>query len=535
MKRLKKVLSIVLIAVFLTGFLPNLNLPGFTIVTEAEAAIKDPVLKENNAALFIGNGSYKIKISNTTISSIITYSSKNSNVATVSTTGAVTPKSVGTALIEINVKQNKKTYKLTLNATVKEPYIDITKSTNSLKTDETYQFEATTYGIDGQISWGISDSSIASIDIQGKFTAYKQGKVIVYAKAGNKSAECSVEISPNNLINNSNNQNGSNSGSLSVADIYDKCSPSAVEISVTDTYGLDSLGSGFFIDKDTVVTNYHVIEGAKKIQVTTYDKVVHDVDTIIGYDEKLDIAILEVKADCQPLTISQRKSRTGEEVYALGSPLGLTGTITKGMITTASRTIEDVDYIQTDAALSPGNSGGPLLNTYGEVIGINTMYYPDGQNLNFSINIDAIEKVYTGRPILVSDYITNYQNNFLANMAYKVDTFSVNKYNPPQLIDAYKGVKGNFDKRSFDEYCFYVGVAGWKYLIISVTDSSEYSISNVDVSIDYGFLTSYNPSGKVVDSYKIVSYYLTPGYYTVRISTNYLDNSKTQSYSFFIK
>jgi serine protease Do len=142
-----------------------------------------------------------------------------------------------------------------------------------------------------------------------------------------------------------------------------------------------SLGSGFIIDKaGYIVTNNHVIENADKVSVILQDDTVLDA-TIVGRDEKVDVALLKVntKADLKPLPWGDSdKIRVGEWVLAIGNPFGLGGSVSAGIISARARDInagQYDDFIQTDAAINRGNSGGPLLNTKGEVIGIDTAIY----------------------------------------------------------------------------------------------------------------------------------------------------------------
>ncbi len=95
---------------------------------------------------------------------------------------------------------------------------------------------------------------------------------------------------------------------------------------------------------------------------------------------------------------------TGETVYAVGSSKGLTGTLSDGLVSTASRIVDDVDCIQITAAISSGNSGGPLINIYGEVIGSNTMSLASGQNLNFAVNITELQAVETTNAMTMAEF-----------------------------------------------------------------------------------------------------------------------------------
>ncbi len=183
---------------------------------------------------------------------------------------------------------------------------------------------------------------------------------------------------------------------LSSEQVFKKISPAVVEIQVDDAAGLyTTLGSGFFIDdQGTLVTNYHVIDGAVSGQITLEDGSVCGIDAVLGYDASLDIAVLRADLEGNPwLALAEDGVVTGETIYALGSSEGLTSTFSSGNVSTASRMIDGVRYIQITAPISHGNSGGPLVNAFGEVVGINTMGSNEGQNLNFAIDIRELNKV----------------------------------------------------------------------------------------------------------------------------------------------
>jgi serine protease Do len=159
---------------------------------------------------------------------------------------------------------------------------------------------------------------------------------------------------------------------------------------------LQSLGSGFIIDPaGIVVTNNHVIESADEITVTLQDNTSLKA-TLVGRDERTDIAVLKVTPD-KPLTAvhfgDSDRSRVGDWVLAIGNPFGLGGSVTAGIISARHRDIQQGPYdnfIQTDAAINRGNSGGPLFNMDGEVIGINTaIYSPSGGSIGIGFSIPS--------------------------------------------------------------------------------------------------------------------------------------------------
>lgn len=190
-------------------------------------------------------------------------------------------------------------------------------------------------------------------------------------------------------------------------ELYTMVTPSVVEIHVYDKNGeYFAQGSGFFIDAEgTAVTNYHVIEEAYSADAITSDECAHTVTKVIAWDKELDLAIIQCDiSNSQPLMISQREITTGETVYTVGSSLGLTGTISDGIVSAASREVEGVECIQITAPISHGNSGGPLLNRFGEAIGINSMTLNEGQNLNFAINIHLLDSLDRSSPVTMEEF-----------------------------------------------------------------------------------------------------------------------------------
>ena len=155
------------------------------------------------------------------------------------------------------------------------------------------------------------------------------------------------------------------------------------------------VGSGFIITDDgLIVTNHHVIDSATQVTIKMASGEEYDA-TIIGSDPLTDIALLDIEGTGFP-TVSFGSSdalRVGEEVIAVGSPFGLGGTVTSGIISAKSRNINSGpfdDFIQTDAAINRGNSGGPLFNMDGEVVGVNTaIYSPDGGSVGIGFSVPA--------------------------------------------------------------------------------------------------------------------------------------------------
>jgi serine protease Do len=161
---------------------------------------------------------------------------------------------------------------------------------------------------------------------------------------------------------------------------------------------MQSLGSGFIVDPaGIIVTNNHVIEGADEISVTLQDNTTLKA-TLIGHDDRTDLAVLQVHPE-KPLPAvhfgDSDHSRVGDWVLAIGNPFGLGGTVTAGIVSARGRDIQQGpydDFIQTDAAINRGNSGGPLFNMDGEVVGINTaIYSPSGGSIGIGFSIPSDE------------------------------------------------------------------------------------------------------------------------------------------------
>lgn len=158
-----------------------------------------------------------------------------------------------------------------------------------------------------------------------------------------------------------------------------------------------SQGTGFLITDDGyIITNYHVMEGISAARVITSDMQQHNAVTMLGVNLALDLALLKISGNFDSLDLGDSDDvRIGEKVIAIGNPLGLSFTTTEGIISARDRVGPNgLDiYFQTDVGLNPGNSGGPLINTEGEVIGINNFKISSAEGLGFAIEINPTIKV----------------------------------------------------------------------------------------------------------------------------------------------
>jgi serine protease Do len=162
-----------------------------------------------------------------------------------------------------------------------------------------------------------------------------------------------------------------------------------------------SLGSGFIVSSDGyILTNAHVVDGANVVTVKLTDKREFRAK-VVGADKQSDVAVLKIDASNLPIVKigDPNQSKVGQWVVAIGSPYGFDNTVTSGIISAKSRSLPNENYtpfIQTDVPVNPGNSGGPLFNLQGEVIGINSMIYSQTggfQGLSFAIPINEAIKV----------------------------------------------------------------------------------------------------------------------------------------------
>ena len=190
---------------------------------------------------------------------------------------------------------------------------------------------------------------------------------------------------------------------MSPSQVYAQCVNSVVAVYCSYNAG-GSSGSGFILTEDGyMVTNYHVVEGANQITVTTYDAQEFEAK-LIGYDATNDIALLKAEATgLQAVTVGSSSALAiGDQVVAIGNPLGeLAATLTVGYVSAKDRDVNTdgtvINMLQTDAAINPGNSGGPLFNMYGQVIGITTAKYSGTtdsgasiEGIGFAIPIDDV-------------------------------------------------------------------------------------------------------------------------------------------------
>jgi S1-C subfamily serine protease len=207
--------------------------------------------------------------------------------------------------------------------------------------------------------------------------------------------------------------------------VYEKVADGVVNVTSTavqmdfffNAFPTQGSGSGSIIDtRGHILTNYHVVENAQKLEVTLADESKWQA-RLVGSDPDNDLAVIRIEAPKEKLKVipmgDSRQLRIGQKVLAIGNPFGLQRTLTTGIISSLGRTIRSdtgtlrEDIIQTDAAINPGNSGGPLLNSEGEIIGINSaIISPSGGSvgIGFAIPVNTAKRVIP--ELIAKGYVT---------------------------------------------------------------------------------------------------------------------------------
>lgn len=273
-------------------------------------------------------------------------------------------------------------------------------------------------------------------------------------------------------------------GGMSVNEIYERAAPGVVQIASTnktaDAFSGDlpssALGSGFVVDKaGHIVTNFHVVEDADEIRVSFSNRDTVEAE-LVGTDPSTDLAVLRVESQASALTPlplgDSDLVRVGDPVVAIGNPFGLDRTATAGIVSALQRLITapnqfTIDHvIQTDAPINRGNSGGPLLNAQGEVIGVNTQIETGGIStgnvgIGFSVPSNTVEDVVA--QILQSGRV---EHAYLGIAGHAVTPDLAETYNLPVeagvLVEDVRSASGA-DKAGLDAGETRVVVAGETY------------------------------------------------------------------------
>ena len=362
--------------------IPNTNT---YIVSAKNTQTISPKLNNSKIALTIAEKSF-LELEHA--SKYVTWKSENNSIVTVNEYGEMTAVSEGVTQVfafhdKVVYACKVTVYKERLQTTAKEYYVyentSIPVTLLNKKKNESIRAVSSNEAIVsvGEITW---DKNTANLPIK----LGKKGSAVITIQRTKSVEPCNITI---HVIDKSERI------VPEATEIYSKVSKSMVEIKILDDKKQESLGSGFFIGEGMILTNYHVIEGASSISVEDYEGKEFLVTSIYDYNKTYDLAVLGVQGTKEALPICEDKVISGEKVYTLGSPYGYTGTFSSGIVGTALRVMDEVDYIQITAPISRGNSGGPLLNRFGEVIGVNTLTRIDAQNVNFSVDIKYLKQL----------------------------------------------------------------------------------------------------------------------------------------------
>jgi tetratricopeptide (TPR) repeat protein len=191
--------------------------------------------------------------------------------------------------------------------------------------------------------------------------------------------------------------------------------PSAVAIETFDSRGeVVARGSGFFVSFDKIITNRHVIERASRVELQLSNGRKYPARGIVAVDGEGDLALLQVEVPREfaiPLSIIQRVPLEGESVVVIGNPFGLEGSVSNGIVSAVREISGYGRIIQITAPISPGSSGSPVVNMFGQVIGVATLQAAEGQSLNFAVPSERISQLRIGDLQSFNSYRTESARN----------------------------------------------------------------------------------------------------------------------------
>lgn len=226
---------------------------------------------------------------------------------------------------------------------------------------------------------------------------------------------------------------GEKTETLTANEVFAKAKQFTTEIITYKENGAGlSVGTGFFVENNRIVTAYHVINGAHFAKIKTPDGEIHSIKKVLGYDKYKDIAILETDFVSQYTAKITSGIKTGDVVYALGSTKGYTDTFTKGIVSCEKRILPELgngaEYIQFTAPVSEGNSGGPVLDEYGLVAGFVALTNEAGQNINFALPVSEISKTDISSPMTLSEVAEKEsENEFSGKIAVSTPAVTLRK------------------------------------------------------------------------------------------------------------
>ncbi len=331
--------------------------------------------------------------------------------------------------------------------------VSLDKSTGKLRVGDTDTLTAAILpenATNKKVIWKSSDTSVVKVDENGKVTAIGVGTAIVTATSqdGGKTASCTYSITAKDAL-------------LTVDEVSEN-DVSVVYIEAKNNQGVSfAFGSGVIISKDgRVITNYHVIDGAYNVRVTTKDGTEYGVDGVLGYSKEKDLAILKLSnADNLPVSdIGQSSTlQAGDKIVAIGNPLGNIDKVTTGTILDMDVTnpsLRDGEDIQISAPIDHGSSGGGLYNMLGQLVGVTYALGVDdnGGYYYFAIPISDVIPLLNVQTITTIDYLYSMNKPEITEVTSlrTSQTFDFQPYyfEEPrnislQLMDIYSGSQAN--------------------------------------------------------------------------------------------
>ena len=246
---------------------------------------------------------------------------------------------------------------------------------------------------------------------------------------------------------------------IDVKSVFEATRPSVLLIVAYDENDQPTgMGSGFFFgDTKTIATNLHVVQNAAKLAIKLSSGETGWIDTVLGVDAERDLALLQSNVTGTPIKAAGRLPDIGEDILAIGNPSGLEGTVSTGIIS-GIRTEDGSQYFQITAPISPGSSGGPIIDEHNEVLGVSTFYLDGAQSLNFAMPAAYLTKLYSKKSEATLAALKSSTNSAL------------------------KRVEGNV-KIMFAEMEYYPG--DFSDLMLSVVNKSGNLIKNIKIVVNY--------------------------------------------------
>ena len=252
-----------------------------------------------------------------------------------------------------------------------------------------------------------------------------------------------------------------------------------------------AVATGFVYSEDgKIITNFHVVDGAYSAKITINDTT-YNIAQVLAYDENIDLAVLKVNSKFEKYAnICKNEVAVGSTVYALGSSRGLTSTFSQGIVTYFNRVVDNVSHIQHDASITHGNSGGPLINEYGEVIGINTWGVNDSQNLNFAVFASEIDNLSFGESLTMAEFYQKESNKFV-KIAEHIKNNGSYDYDSSYYYYVLGTSYSNDYSYSYKRILYYYPEDNIITFDLSVNSASYYVYFTIDENMDGSYAWKY--------------------------------------------